>query len=96
MSNEEPLAAHGEEAEVITAILAPTVSAVSINLPPFWPTYPEVWLAQVEAQFATRRVTLQKTRFEYVVKSLGPEFATEVRDILLGLPEKNPYDTLKT
>ena len=77
------------------AAAAPTVATVSIKLPPFWSADPEVWFAQVEAQFATRRVTSQKTRFEYVVSSLGPEFATEVRDLLLRPPADNPYDTLK-
>ena len=71
------------------------VAAISIKLPPFWPADPVVWFAQVEAQFATRRVTLQKTQFDYVVSSLGPEFATEVRDLLLRPPEDTPYDILK-
>ena len=28
----------------------PTLAAVSIKLPPFWPTDPTVWFLQIEAQ----------------------------------------------
>ena len=73
----------------------PTVSAVSIDCQLFWPVDPEVWLAQVEAQFTTGGVTAQNARFEYVVSSLGPEFAMEVRDLILKPPADNSYDTLK-
>lgn len=73
----------------------PDISAVSIKLLPFWPADPEVWFAQVEAQFSCRRITSLRSRFDYVVSSLTPEFAAEVRDLLLRPPADNPYTALK-
>ena len=52
-------------------------------------------IAGVEAQFTTRGITTQKTRFDHVISSLTPEFAMEVWDLLLKPPVANPYDTLK-
>ena len=71
------------------------IATVNVKLPPFWPADPEVWFAQVEAHFTTKKLNSQKTRFDYVIASLSPEVATEVRDLILKPPEINPYDTLK-
>ena len=71
------------------------ISAVSFKHPPFWPADPEVWFAQVEAQFTTHNIRTQRTKFDHIVASLSPEFATEVRDLILCPPPENPYDTLK-
>ena len=73
----------------------PAVGAVSIKLPPFWSADPQIWFAQAEAQFATRQITAEVTKFHHVISSLQPEVAQEVRDILLNPPATKPYSTLK-
>ena len=35
-------------------------------------------------------------KFDYIVVSLAPEYATEVCDLLLNPPEETPYEVLKT
>ena len=76
--------------------LAPAVAAVSLKLPPYWPTDPSVWFAQVEAQFITRNITSQSTKFAYVISSLQPEIAQEIRDLLISPPTDEPYNKLKS
>jgi hypothetical protein len=55
-------------------------------IPQFWPAAPRIWLAQVEAQFATRNISSQRTKFDHVIASLSHEYATEVQDIILSPP----------
>lgn len=73
----------------------PAISAINLKLPPFWPADPEVWFAQVEAQFTTRRISAQKTMFDHIVAFLSQEFATKVRDLILHPPAETPYTKLK-
>lgn len=72
-----------------------TVAAVALRLPPFWTADPQLWFVQVEAQFATQRVTADRSRYYHIVSSLPPDVAAEVRDLLLHPPEQDAYDTLK-
>ena len=67
------------------------LNAVSIKLPEFWTTSPEVWFARVEAQFGTQ----DQTRYDYVVSALDFKTAEEVQDVLVSPPEAEKYTTLK-
>jgi len=71
------------------------LATVAVKLPPLWPSDPQIWFAKVEAKIATCGIASQKTMFDYVVVSLSPKFATEICDLILKPPGKNPYTTLK-
>ena len=67
---------------------------VAVKLPPFWADSPEVWFAQVEAQFSLARITQDRTRYDYVVAHLDARYANEVLDILANPPmAKRPTST---
>ena len=74
---------------------AATANAVSLKLPDFWPSDPEVWFAQAEALFEAQNITQEKTKFAHVVHVLPAQYASEVRDIILR-PPKEPYTAIKT
>lgn len=71
------------------------LAAVSLKLPPFWQNDPTLWFAQVEAQFQTRGITAQATKFAHIVGCLQPDVAQEVRDLLIDPPQSHPFDVLR-
>ena len=72
------------------------IAAVALKLPPFWSADPQVWFAQVESQFFTRKITNQDTKFLHIVASLPPEVAVDIRDLIINKPPDHAYDALKT
>ena len=92
----DPPATASSSSTSLDVLPSPAVHAVALKLPPFWPNDPVVWFAQVEAQFIPHNITSQSTQFAYVISSLPPEIAQEIRDLLLSPPSEHPYDTLKS
>lgn len=74
----------------------PSVHRLSPKLPPFWPDHPDVWFAQVEAQFKIAGITADETKYGYVAGHLDSRWAQEVRDILVNPPVNERYEYLKT
>lgn len=80
---------------LITNPSPPPVNAVALKLPTFWTSRPEVWFTQVEAQFATRQISVDATKYNYVVAALDNTTAAEVEALLINPPDDNRYDALK-
>lgn len=72
------------------------VDRVSVRIPDFCPTDPEMWFSMVERSFDASGITAEATKFGYLMSALDPRYALEVRDIIVKPPASNPYSTLKT
>ena len=81
--------------QLSTASATPAVNATSVKLPQFWQGNPEVWFTQVESVFSTRSITVQKTKFDYVIQALDNYTADRVQATILHPPEDTPYDAIK-
>ena len=74
---------------------AARLAAVSVKLPQFWPDKAKFWFAQAEAQFDTKGITVEKTKFSYVVTMLDSKTAEQAMDIIESPPAADPYTALK-
>ena len=68
---------------------------MSVKLPEFWSTAPEVWFALAEAQFSTKNITQDQTKYDYVVSALDIKSPEEVQGFLINPPEAEKYTNLK-
>ncbi len=71
------------------------MNAVSLKLPEFWKKSPEVWFARVEAQFNTKSITADQTKYDYIVSTMDIDTADEMQAILIHPPVSDKYETLK-
>ena len=69
---------------------------VSIKLPKFWRTSPEIWFIRVEVQFGTKQnISQVQIEHDYVVISLGFNTAEEVHYVLVSPPVTEEYVSRK-
>lgn len=76
--------------------LSSDVCRVGVRIPPFYPTKPAIWFAQIEGQFAIANITSDATKFYHVISQLEPPYADEVEDIIISPPSTNKYEKLKS
>ena len=70
-------------------------NTVSLKLPTFWTFQPQVWFEQAEAQFHIRNITVDVTKYYYVVSALDQDTAGYVIDLLRHPPAESKYDGIK-
>lgn len=69
---------------------------VTVRLPKFIKTRPDLWCAQIEAQFETANITRDSTKFSYALQALKSDVLSEVSDAILTPPDHDKYLNLKT
>ena len=70
-------------------------NTVSLKLPPFWTSQPQVWFQQAEAQFTIRKISTDETKYTYVVTALDQDTAGRLLDLLGSPPTEHKYEAIK-
>ena len=72
-----------------------TVSTVSIKLPQLWETNAAAWFVITEAQFSNAHITVDTTKYNYVISSLSNELAGKIIHVITNPPTNDKYVSLK-
>ena len=70
-------------------------NTVSLKLPPFWASEPQIWFAQGEAQFALLKIFADDTKDLYVFSALDQAITSRLNDSISNPQEDDKYDTLR-
>lgn len=70
------------------------VTQLSVKIPPFWRKNVKVWLRQVDAQFFTRGITQERTKYYHVLGNLDTDVAELISDFLDKPLSSTPYQDL--
>lgn len=71
------------------------IFATSVKLPQFWTSCPDAWFVQVEMQFATKNISVDQTKYEYIITALPQEVIIKVLDVIQNPPVSDRYVNLK-
>lgn len=74
---------------------AQSAASVSVKLPDFWKTDPEMWFAQAEAQFILGNVTKDETKFYHIVAKVDQSVICHIADLVSNPPPQEKYKAVK-
>lgn len=69
---------------------------VTVKVPTFMPSDPELWFCMLESSFDCAGVSSDEIKFGYVLSGLDERYAREVRDIIVKPKEDRTYNVLKS
>lgn len=72
------------------------INKVGLKLPPFWDKHPDLWFANIEAQFNVSGITQDSTQYYSAISALNSDVLHYVSDIVLQPPDVDKYKALKT
>ena len=65
------------------------------TLPTFWDHQPRVWFPQAEAQFTLQVVTVNSTKYSYLVATLPEDVATRALDYIESMADSDSTEKYK-
>ena len=72
------------------------VRSVTIKLPPFSESNPELWFAKAESQFKLKGITSDTTKFHHLYALMTDKAANEIEAILLNPPKEGKVEAMKS
>lgn len=75
------------------------VAAYAVKLPQFWVDAPDAYFTQAEATFRTARITVSRTKFDYLLQALPQHVISDVLDVITDCSRDSvvdPFEKLKS
>ena len=70
-------------------------NAVALKLPTFWAHQPGIWFAQAEAQFTLHAITVDSTKYSYLIAALPVDVATRALDYIESMAGSDSTEKYK-
>lgn len=65
------------------------VNRVSMRVPEFTSTDPELWFNIIDRNFHTAGIVTDAIKFGYALTAIGPRYTLEVRDVIMNPPAEH-------